>query len=403
MRFLVGFLGLSLLVACVGDAPAPAQPDGGGTDGGGNDVQQGNDSAIDVATDSPLVCDGGSTVIACNGSCVDISGDVTNCGACGHDCGGGQCVLGECKPVSLVTTTYPAFDVDATNLYFVPAPTNTTDIVKCPSSGCKLAPTSVGSPGFVAQSNQGGNVMLMGLNVAFFGELASNPGRPRLFACDPIGGCSTSPITLQNAGLQSFGYDLATSGNDAYWTFYKNLVHASCSAANTCSAAENLIAGTAYWPRVGLSADSSGVYYIDPTTHYLTKCPPSGTCTPTTLWTGSNAASLNTAAFGGKVYVLDSNSSGYSKGTITECPNTGTCTTPNVLVNLQPYPTILRVDAQGIYWYNADTSEMKTCPLSGCKPSPRTLATNVPGVTMMRTDAKFVYYATNTAIYRVAK
>lgn len=394
----------ALLVACVGDTPVVG-PDGGGTnDAGGNDAQI-KDAApqSDAAVDAPLVCDGGSTVLACGGSCVDISDDGANCGACGHDCGGGKCVLGECKPVLLATTNHPAFDVDATNLYFVPAPTNTTDIVKCPSSGCKLAPTSVGSPGFVSASNQGGDVKMMGANVAFFGELASNPGRQRLFACDPVGGCSTSPVTLQNAGLQSFGYDMTTSGNDVYYTYYKSLLHANCSAANTCSAPEALIAGTAFWPRIGLSADSNGVYFIDPTTHYLTKCAPGGTCTPTTLWTGSNATSLTTAAYGGNVYVLDSNASGYAKGTITACPNTGTCTTPNVIVSLQPYPTLMRVDAQGIYWYDSDAQDMKSCPLSGCKPSPKTLVTGAANVTMMRTDAKFVYWATDTGIYRVAK
>jgi hypothetical protein len=393
----------SWLVACVGDSTITPLTDAS-NDTTTTDVGTGQDAATDVAVDTPLVCDGGSTVIACNSTCVDIASSVTNCGACNHDCGGGACTLGVCQPVSLVAAAldYPILDVSATNIYFQNGPNDAQVLVTCPSSGCMLAPTTISSPGTV-YSGPGGAAVLMGLNIAFYGEAASQPGKPRIFACDPIGGCSTTPVTLWNAGLEGFGGDTAASGNDVYWTYYKNLQHANCSAANTCSTAETLVLRTLTWPRVGLSADSSGIYYVDPTSQALSKCGPSGACTPTVLLAGPlSTTTLNTFAYGGNVYILDSNMSGYVKGTITVCPNTGTCT-PTTFVNAQPYPTILRVDAQGVYWYDSDAHDIKTCPLTGCLPSPRTLATSQPIVTYLRTDASFVYWATDTQIFRVAK
>src|SRR4051812_11627234 len=132
------FLTSALLAACVGDSVVPN--DGGGTDGGDKqDVVTSDVTTNDVAIDAPLVCDGGSTVIACNGSCVDVATSGTNCGKCGHDCGGATCTAGACQPGIVVDTlAYPVFDVDATNVYFNKGSQSQFDLESCPSSGCKL-------------------------------------------------------------------------------------------------------------------------------------------------------------------------------------------------------------------------------------------------------------------------
>lgn len=60
----------------------------------------------------------------CNGQDADgceasLATDGTNCGACGHDCGGGACVAGKCQPVTLVSgLDYPkAIAVGASDVY----------------------------------------------------------------------------------------------------------------------------------------------------------------------------------------------------------------------------------------------------------------------------------------------
>src|SRR5678815_2172990 len=113
------FLASAFVVACVGDSPITTT-DAGNDTGSGQDVVTNDVSTNDVATnDAPLVCDGGSTVMACNGSCVDIASSGTNCGKCSHDCGGATCTGGVCQP-SIVADklAYPVFDVDATTVYF---------------------------------------------------------------------------------------------------------------------------------------------------------------------------------------------------------------------------------------------------------------------------------------------
>ncbi len=403
MRSLVFYASFSLLVACVGDSTV--LPDAGGNDASTTQDVVGKDSPIaDVAIDTPLVCDGGATVIACNGSCVDITSSGANCGACGHDCGGGTCTGGACQPMIVVDTlTNPVFDTDGTNVFYQKGSGQVVDLVSCSAAGCKLQPTTIGAPGYVYASNENGNVRLFGKNIAFFGELGSNPGRPRIFACDPVGGCSTSPVTMLNAGLQGFGsgLDLTVDGNDVYFTYYHYLEHVVCTAPNTCGAPEQLVTATGLWPRIGLSADSNGIYYMDPTTHNLVTCAKSGACVPKTL-AGPLASTIqNTFAFNNNVYILDSQLSGYQKGSISVCPNVGTCTASS-FVTLQSYPTMLWVDAEGVYWFNGDTGDIKTCPLTGCKPSPRTLA-SAQAPTLLRSDPKFLYWSTATQILRVAK
>ena len=58
----------------------------------------------------------------CSGSCIDVTSDSHNCGACGHDCLGGTCSGGLCQPVavapSLGSTFQGLFGIDAQNLYY---------------------------------------------------------------------------------------------------------------------------------------------------------------------------------------------------------------------------------------------------------------------------------------------
>ncbi len=396
------FLMSALLVACVGDDSAT---DAGNTDAGNNDVVTNDVSTNDVTTiDAPLVCDGGTTVLACNGSCVDVATSGANCGKCGHDCGGAMCTAGACQPgVVADTLAYPVFDVDATNVYFNKGTSGQMDLEFCPSSGCKLQPTKLSTPGNIETADIGGWMELMGKNIAFLGEASVQFGKWRVFACDQVNGCGTTPVTIANQGLQSLGTDFVTTGSDVYFTNYKNLSHANCTAGNTCTASENLVVSGTVWPHIALSADSAGVYYLDPTSHVLEKCGTTGTCTPTAMSNAFSTNVKNTFAYGNMIWILDPAVSGTTKGTISTCANAGFCTTPTVFINGQHYPTLFRVDADGVYWYDADTQDITMCPLSGCKPSTTTLVATAPIVTSFRTDAKFVYWATDTQILRVAK
>ncbi len=75
-----------LMMAVALAAWMPACDDTGG--GGGGDAGAGS-------------CDGGATVQACNGICIDTNEDESNCGACGNACAPGQqCSAGMCGVVA---------------------------------------------------------------------------------------------------------------------------------------------------------------------------------------------------------------------------------------------------------------------------------------------------------------
>ena len=76
---------------------------GGGGDGGGGG---GSGTTVTHSTSSGGSGGSSSTPTGTGGdgggsSCVDVQSDPKNCGVCGHDCLGGQCLAGVCQPVQL--------------------------------------------------------------------------------------------------------------------------------------------------------------------------------------------------------------------------------------------------------------------------------------------------------------
>jgi hypothetical protein len=102
-------------------------------DTSGNDV---------VTMDSPPTDSGctGGTVI-CGGRCVNETNDWHNCGACGHDCLGGQCVSSTCQPLIYASSTDP-YDIVIVNdmLYWVD---QANTVWTCPASAPSCSPTAL--------------------------------------------------------------------------------------------------------------------------------------------------------------------------------------------------------------------------------------------------------------------
>jgi len=67
---------------------------------------------------------------ACSNSCVDLQTDSNNCGRCGHTCGSGACLAGQCQPVAVTGTlslTPTLFGSDSQYLYYtLPSSTATS-------------------------------------------------------------------------------------------------------------------------------------------------------------------------------------------------------------------------------------------------------------------------------------
>jgi hypothetical protein len=78
----------------------------------------------------------------CPSGCVDPASDQLNCGACGHDCKGGECVQGRCQPVVItggLASGATVFGVDAQYVYYdfspIPRTSNLYRIAKTAVNG----------------------------------------------------------------------------------------------------------------------------------------------------------------------------------------------------------------------------------------------------------------------------
>lgn len=385
------------LAGCVGDAPATgsdAAPDQGAIDAGN-----------DVAVDTTLVCGGGTQ--ACGSVCVDVAKDGAHCGRCGHDCGGGTCVAGVCQPVVVVDSLdHPAFDVDATQVYFGKG----ANLLACPKSGCTVSPAQIATLGNGVYSfGAYGGVYVGTSNVAFMGEQL--PGKAALFVCSTAG-CPVSIPVLQSAGLQSPPSHVTHLGEDFYWSYYKQIGHAACTGPNTCTT-ETLV-NLAVNTDSLVAVDANNAFFSTPPTYTpgnaLVRASKSGPSqTPTVVWPGPLSASFTAlAAYGGQLYVVNTGQSGNPNGSILTCATSG-CAQLTKFIDQRAFPTLIAVDASGVYWFDSeqpnvgDAAAILTCPLSGCVGGPKVLATKQTGTGVLHVDDKFVYWATATQISRVAK
>ncbi len=75
------------------------------TSDGGSDKNPPADGGIPLLDGGFPFPDGGIPMVDAGVCLADIFTDPLNCGRCGHDCLGGQCVAGRCQPVTLTTFT----------------------------------------------------------------------------------------------------------------------------------------------------------------------------------------------------------------------------------------------------------------------------------------------------------
>lgn len=56
--------------------------------------------------------------ISCGAECVRLAADARHCGACGHDCLGAECLLGQCAPETLTTRAYVVLTSSNDEVFF---------------------------------------------------------------------------------------------------------------------------------------------------------------------------------------------------------------------------------------------------------------------------------------------
>jgi len=344
------------------------------------------------------------------GCTANIATSSDNCGACGHSCGGGMCMMGVCQATTVAGVTgATSISVDATQIYF----TTGTKVLACPKSGCVVAPFQIDDMGMAGYSTWAVNVANGNL---FFMSAPTQAGTEHddLFAC-PLAGCPSPPPIVGMAMPYGVNY-LANAGDDVYWSDdqAKKTFQRACQANAPTTMCGNTVAVLNESIAPHLLAGSAGTefYFVDAAG--LQKCPYAG-CpgtppvpTPTVLTT---MVPTGVVAYGGLLWLQFGDTMHTLNGAIRTCTpiDCDAMLPKNFIANRDPISG-LTVDAQGVYWL--EDSNIYFCPRTGCVGGARLLAgglvpTANPGFNAhpIVTDDAFVYWIQDAAgtVMRIAK
>jgi hypothetical protein len=241
----------------------------------------------------------------CNGSCVDVTNDSNNCGACGHDCCQGKCVGSTCQPFLLAGNLagVNSIAVDGNNVYV--GSTTGNYVIQIPKSGGNQIP--------LADKLKGPQHVAVDANNVYWTNAGGAGGAGGAGADDgsvmsiPIGG-GVMPTTWVKTQGRLRG--IAVDATSIYWTNFDD---------NTVN-------------RVAITVP-----------------PPQTPMTPTQLASGqNNPAGL--VAYGGNLYWTN-----YQSGSVMSL-HIGGMALPKMLTGKATFPWGIAADQTAVYWTNSDQS-----------------------------------------------
>jgi hypothetical protein len=378
-----------------------------------------HDGSSDACAGDACIVTCTGTMTACEGTCVDVTSAGTDCGRCGHDCGGGDCTSSVCQPKTL-TSGLPAvkgFGVDTTSIIYSAGGTVST----CPLAGCAGAATPIATlvdlTLLTVVNGSVGSAAFVG-NDPTITSLTENPSA--LFGCAGAG-CPPPPLQRLAGGFPASGNygfnELFGYGQDVYyqWNFPGATANHGISlcaglSASACTSMVDII-DNGLPP---LAADATDVYFnfVNPgtTVNEIAKCSNAAQCTtPTVVLSGVAPTAMT--VYGTNLYYVTFYAVPLGGGPVFSCPTAG-CTVGAAFGTL-PTDTVSDItsDSSGVYFAGESTIYM--CPLTGCTAAgPKAIATGQASPTFIHTDASFVYWvdmgaadagADGASIVRVAK
>lgn len=332
----------------------------------------------------------------CSGSCADLASDRAHCGRCGHDCGGGACVAGQCQPVAVAPGRMGpvGLAVTADAIYWSETATRGMDgrIATCPLPRCTLAPRLI-----TDARGEVGVVAVAGTSIFFSGCSGDScDDFVRLYQC-PLVGCPATPQIV--ASDPTLKWLRLAVGPTRLYVIGPSLV-ASCDPAD-CIATRQVNMATVFGATNGALVDlalDNGTLYVDAGAD-LRSCPEPQGCASPTVVTGSATVASPFGVRGGVVYWFTPFSAGVIR--IWRC-NATSCS-PTLFASESDGVSELQVDDSGVYWLNATKGTIRHCPLSGCTGAPDFLANGLIAPKALTLGAGFVYWIEGNDINRVAK
>ncbi len=324
-------------------------------------------------------CQCPGTEVACGTTCVDLSTDTNQCGACGAACAG-TCQVGRCLSRLTATSvgTY-GIAIDAKNAYFT---TYDETVAQGPIAGgaTTLLASGQQTPEAIAVDDGG---------VYWVNNYLEQAGSVVLEL--PFAG-STTPLTL--AIEQAYpGYldGIAVDKNYVYWTdsFGGDVLALprKGSSALTISFAQGQM------HPIGVAVDATSVYWIN-----YGDGSPNGAVMKESL-SGGASTTLASAQFGPQGIALDANNVYWTNngGTVLKISiNGGTVTT---LATDQINPQAIVVDETNVYWTNSFSGVVMTVPIAGGTPT--ALASNQQNCYGIAVDATSLYWTSSTGVMKL--
>jgi hypothetical protein len=323
--------------------------------------------------------------------------DPLNCGACGHDCGGGKCLGGVCQSAVILTGILQPFGiaVSGPNLYF----TSSDSVVRmCEANACAdnltMMTTGQNSPTSVTTNTT--NVYWANEGFSMEGGLSGGVATCGLAGC--TGGAAT-PLATNEFGV----VDLAIDSTSVYWTEgFSGHVY-SCPASGCVGGTPKTLAtlgGTVLLS--GAAVDSTSVYFVEQNLGNVFQCPLSG-CVGTPTPFASEQVKPS------KVDVTDDMLYWSTSHAIMSCPTTGCGGVPTVFAANQENASALAHDQTTLYWALYELNgKVMSCPLSvggaACK-DPTVVAEQQGVPTRIAVDDTAIYWTDQSAgtIVRVIK
>lgn len=354
------------------------------------------DASIDAYADATLdaLIDAQTPVDAAPATC-DAADTEHNCGRCGHDCLGGQCVNAMCTPVLIADSLgNPAYlAADNSNIYWGNAG-SVGGVYACPSAGCDAGATQLGATT---------NITGIAASPTHVYWVASPFSLPGTLNRTPKAGLPDAGAETLLTGLVVPG-SVAATAQKVYVTEatakVKQCDPASCTGTletvNNENYADNIYAanGDAYW--VITNGGNPGI-------RRCSGALPCNTGSPVTL-IGNRSGPTALAVTATDVLWLEFPSP--DAGALMRC-STPSCTSPTTLASNLGKPFTLATDGTFVYWPSPDDATIKYCAIANC--IPQVLASGQPGGIGVAVGGASLYWSTlasgagSGTIYRVTR
>ncbi|HEX3770980.1 MAG TPA: hypothetical protein VHV30_08960 [Polyangiaceae bacterium] len=407
------------LPACLGDAPAQFDGDGGVqavVEGGQN---AGPDATTMTASDGGAGAPDSASGGGADAGCGDTTASAANCGACGHGCMQGACSQSQCQPFSIGSFAQSPALVAADGAYVYGGLGGA--IQTCAVDGCGDggAPIPGGAPPtLLALTANASGVFWAGTDAS---------GTQVIQGCGPVDCTAAAPtlqtVTSQEGQIQALGAD----SSNVYFSVSSSTFLGIQSCPNTgCPAEPGVFASQAQAPDAGplefpptlsnIAAAGGAVFWAwienlngGPVSTSIQTCPSGGcgSASPSfTTISGDTPSFQSPFSDGTSVFWTDS--LGVYSCPVSGCPSGG----PLVLGPISAHvtglgSTLITADGTNAYWVTlaqGGTSwNIVRCAVAGCG-TPTPIAKNVPMKPVALVgDATSLYWVNGVTVMRLAK